>query len=423
MKETPVRHEDFSQAMLDEIRSFSHIIIRGAGNMGRDILSYLLSEGMEKKKFCFWDKKAATIQNISGVSVLPPFSGNFPTQGSFILHCISTALPYAAEDYTKHGYTHHIDAPLLLCPYRHWTQACHPRPHCTRIQCPRQTKQGFRYIPYSPHAGASAKTLISDRLTFSINTLCTLKCRHCAHYINHFPPEARLNFPLAHIIADIDVACAAHDFIRIGILQGGEPFLHPDFPRILAHFLTQANVGMLEIYSNGICRISGESMAILQNERVHLRISSYAGALNEKQDALLSKNLQRLTERGIAHTLHRPLWNPAPTLLKRECSPATLQHIKAACLCITDSSLVINGIYYPCHYAAYIVLHGLADYPEDKVSLTPGSPRNTLRDRIIALNARPYYQSCAHCDFSNLSVLAGEQGMDARYAHIGKRPA
>ncbi|MDR1648571.1 MAG: radical SAM protein [Zoogloeaceae bacterium] len=262
--------------------------------------------------------------------------------------------------------------------------------------------------------------MLADKLTFSINTRCTLKCRHCIHYINHFSPESRIDFPCERILSDVDLACAAHDFIRIGVIQGGEPFLHPDFSRILLRLCSKSNVGMVQIFSNGICRISEENFSALQNERVHVRISSYmgTGVLNQKQEALLEKNLHRLQKAGVSHTLYRVAWNLAPTLRKREYSAEVLQRIKENCPCLPDSRLVVNGIYSPCHYAAYIALHDLGDYAEDKVSLSPELPRETLRRRIVEVNERSYYQSCAHCDFSNEQVLPAEQGVDARYAHI-----
>jgi uncharacterized Fe-S cluster-containing radical SAM superfamily protein len=393
--------------------------------MGRIILNDLLSEGMEKEKFCFWDKKADCLPDVSGVPLRMPFSDKFPDQDVLIVHCIAIELPYDPDDYIERGYAHHIDGAALLCPYTAGGDgqmgACRPTPHCALIQCPRQTAQGIFYVPHRPNAGLSAETLLADKLTFSINTRCTLKCAHCIHYINHFPPENRTDFPLARILSDMDLACAAHDFIRIGVIQGGEPFLHPDSPRILKHLLSQANVGMVQIFSNGICHISEESMAVLQNERVHLRISSYRGVLNRKQETLLEKNLRKLAEFGISHTLYQVKWKLAPTLLRREYSSATLQYIKKNCPCLPDSRLVIDGVYYPCHYAAYIALHNIADYAEDKLPLSPALPREALRARIMSINERAYYRSCAHCDFSDVQVTPAEQGVSARYIHIARR--
>ncbi|MDR1063603.1 MAG: radical SAM protein [Azoarcus sp.] len=417
-----------SNAILEKAMSFSHIILRGASHIGQQMLDYLLSEGVAQKKITFWDKKANSIQNISGVPVLLPFSGSFPLQDTLILHCIKT-LHYDGEDYVKHGYTEHMNALTLLCPYCGMGSGkrmliCQPGPFCARIRCPRQIGREFCYVPYRADTGTSKETLVADKLDFGINTLCTLKCRHCIQYINHYPPEKRLNFPLARILADMECVCATHDFIRIACILGGEPFLHPDFSHILAHLLAQPNVGMVQVASNGICRISEKNMAVLQNERVLLRISHYAGALDEKQKALLARNLRHLAERGIIHEFYHPTWQIAPILQKRDCSIAELEDIKTGCTKSIDCHSVFNGVYSACDMISTIALHGVADYIEDKV-LLPGETENlsreALRDRIIAHHKRPYYQSCAHCDFSDKFVLPGEQGIDSRYAHIGKR--
>ncbi|MDR3352198.1 MAG: radical SAM protein [Zoogloeaceae bacterium] len=417
--QAPVSHADFHSALLATIRNTSRIILRGAGNLGQQMLNYLCSESMAKEKFCFWDKEAERIQEVSGVPVLPPFSGDFSPQETLILHCISSLLPYDAKEYTERGYQEHMEGFSLLCPYNvglgSQMRICGPNPRCTLIRCPRQTEQGFCYTQHKPNAGASLGTLVSDKLIFRVNTRCTLKCRHCIQYINHFPPEKRLDFPLERILLDMDLACSAHDFIRIGILEGGEPLLHPDFPGILAHLLDRASVGVVIIHSNGIWRTTEENMTALQHERVFLRISSYVGVLDEKQESLLNYNLSRFTEYGIAHVLYQNVWNPVPTLVKREYPVHVLQNFKKVCPYFLECRVVANGAYYPCNFAAVIDLHGVADYPEDRVSLR----KEELHERIADLNERPYYQSCAHCDFSKEHVLPGEQGMDARYAHIG----
>jgi hypothetical protein len=411
--------------MLAMIGAFQNIVLRGSGNVGQQILEYLLAEGLPKEKFCFWDKKAGYVREISGVPVLAPFSGNPPAGGgTLIIHCI-TSLPYDAHDYAKHGYASHMDGFFMLCPYNvgfgDQMNFCQSNSRCALLQCPRQTKNGFQYVPYRPNTGESAEIFLVDRFTFSINTKCSLKCRHCQQYINNFPPEARHNFPLARILADIDLACTTHDFIRIVSLLGGEPFLHPDLSHIIRYFLSQPNVGIVQIFSNGVCRISERTMAALQNERVHLRISAYIGVLDGKQEAIVEKNLCQLRKHGISHTFCETQWTLAPTLVKQERSIAALQDLKQHCVYFLLCRTFVNGIYYPCSLASTIALHGIADYVEDRVLLTHALPKKTLRERIIALNARPYYQSCAHCDFSSECVLPGEQGVDARYAHIGKK--
>jgi MoaA/NifB/PqqE/SkfB family radical SAM enzyme len=214
-------------------------------------------------------------------------------------------------------------------------------------------------------------------------------------------------------------ACAAHDFIRIVPLQGGEPFLHPDFPKIIAHALLQKNVGMVQIFSNMVCDIS-YNLEVLQVPRVHLRISNYTNEMNRKQKALFYRNIEMISARDIPHTIISPDWQLAPTLLKRDCSIAQMTRIKQSCPCPPDSRLIINGVYYPCHYAAYIRLHGVADYPEDKVTLDQFEYDEELRLRIAAVNERPYYDSCAHCDFSDTDIPPAEQGFDARYRYIGQ---
>jgi hypothetical protein len=410
-------HADFHGEILSAIKSFPHIALRGAGEAGQQMLDYLLAEGVPKEKFCFWDKAADQIRQFSGVPVLSPFPP--PRQDTLVLHCILSTLRYNAEDYEKHGWTQHMDGCALLCPYfagpsKH-IMICRPNPHCALNQCPRQIKRGFRYVPYERNMGAHTENFLTDQLSFMVNTRCTLKCRHCCQYINHFLPEKRIDFPSARILSDIDLACSAHDFIRSALLLGGEPFLHPDLPRIIKRLLAQPNVGMVVITSNGICRISEENLEILQDRRVHLRISSYLGMLNKNQETLLLNNLKKLEKNGVAHTLYQNLWSLPSTLIKQNCSPGILRDAKSNCACFIKCCTVANGTYYPCTFACAIDLHGIANYTEDKVSLE----ERPLRDHILAVNERPYYQSCAHCDFSGKQVPPGEQGVDARYAHIG----
>ncbi|MEL7239453.1 MAG: radical SAM protein, partial [Planctomycetota bacterium] len=85
-----------------------------------------------------------------------------------------------------------------------------------------------------------------DQLWFQITgTICNLKCNHC--FISCSPTNDTFkHLPTEQVLAVIDES-PAHG-VREFYFTGGEPFMHRDILKILAHAL---KVGPVTVLSNG----------------------------------------------------------------------------------------------------------------------------------------------------------------------------
>jgi hypothetical protein len=411
-------HADFSE-LLDSMRAMPHIVLRGAGRYGRDTLKLLLHVGIPRGKFCFWDQRADVLSEQEDIPVLPPFTGGFNPEETLIVHCIG-AIPDDAQNYEAHGYSYYVSGAdlytILACRQLIGagpdTTICEKNIQCAFIRCP-------KIYPYDK-TEAPSEALISENLTFVVTHKCTLQCAHCSAYLNHFPPEDKINFSMERIKKDIDRISEVFDFIRVVSVHGGETFLHPDLPEIIRHMLAKPNFGVIMPLTNCICDFSDECLSVIANERCLIRVSYYPG-LNAKQSALVEKNIMRLKERGVRFRLKKySSWFLPPTLKARGLSQECLEEIKSTCIG-RQSMTVTNGRYYPCCWAQDIDKLGAGNYADDKVMIDDHASPETLRTAIIACNQKPFYQSCDHCDsdVGDLCIPPAEQGIDPRYLHLG----
>jgi hypothetical protein len=425
LEETSQGRGDFSTEILDAIKRFPHIVLRGAGNFGREIGELLLDEGCAKEKMVYWDERADLLRNIEGIPVLLPFRQRFDPRHALVIHCIMTMLPNDDKNYALHGYSHHIHGISLriafTCPLGLGTgralSLCKKSQDCILCRCLKALGSGHAFIP---NQGENEGEFIVDRITFDITQKCTLQCRHCIQYINHYPSVERIHFSLHRIQRDIDLLLDAHDFVRVLRLVGGETFLHPDVSEIIGYILGKKNFGILEIVTNGVCKISQDALKAMANERCWVRFSDYRENLNDKQRSLFERNIEKIARQGIRYSFFKFEWFTPSALKKMKYTQEHMEGMKQNCISHKLCRQAANGVYYPCEFARGVGQHHIADYETDRVRLDEGSVEE-LRARIIACNQRTFYQSCAHCDFSGTPVVPGEQGIDARYLHIGQK--
>jgi hypothetical protein len=424
LEETLRGNSDFRAEIVQHLITFPCIILRGAGNFGRELLALLLELGVKKETILFWDMHAQSMKEIEGVPVLLPFSESIDVQNTLVIHAIRTALPEDAEDYTVHGILHYLQGltlrNLLVCPLYIGSEnplLCQKNhPHCIFCRCPKALGKQYHF---TPNKGLSPDELIVDNISFNVNQKCTLKCKNCVQYINHYASYERINFPEERIKKDINRFFAAHDFIRLPTLIGGELFLHPEAHSIIKHILKQRNFGVLRIITNGVCKISPEALHAMMHERCLVEFSDYSNVLTQKQKTLFDLNYEKIAHQGIRrHILFPNEWRLPSTLQPMGYSVTHMQNLKATCHLHQECRQVINGIYYPCIFSANLNQHHLADYPTDKVMLDQGSIAE-LRARIIECNQRSFYASCNHCNLNTPHCKPGEQGFEPRYSHIG----
>lgn len=416
-------------AIAEYLRSFPHIVLRGAGKFGSAFGSFLLASGIPAERLSYWDIRAGELQCVNGLPVFLPFQETRAPDETLIINCIpngSLSGSTGEAEFRARGYGHYLSGmavfEAMMCGMKPETEFdakfCIDTPFCNWCACQRLPSLLLKHCRDTGLLHFDDE-LVMPLLTFVVNQKCTLKCTHCGQYINHYHSDDRVNFPLERILTDIDRMFEAVDAIGYVSIIGGEPFLHPNMIKIVEHVLSKPNFGVLGITTNGVCDISDDFLAGLDRRRTRLIFSDYTAALDDKQKALFRHNVGKVASSGISHTIGQPIWATPASLRKLELSPATLAGMKAACNSRHTCKTVQNGVYYPCSTTAGVGSHRQADYPSDWVELDNTSSAALLRRRIRQLDEADCYASCAHCREGGVMLpISGEQGIGKQYLHI-----
>jgi hypothetical protein len=404
------------------------IILRGAGIFGEAFGRQLIIMGVSQNRLVYWDIRANALQALNGIPVRIPFAEEFDKTTTIAINCIpngSLSGTANRNEFEQRGFHNYFSGmaifEALMCSLKPGKEfdakVCLDTTICNWCSCKRMTSvlQQCRLGAFTK----PAEELVFQVATFVINQKCTLECTHCGQYINHYPEEERINFPLERIVTDIDRVLEAVDAIGYISIIGGEPFLHPDLGDIIDHFLTKKNFGVLGITTNGICKLSKKLLLQLKNDRTRIIFSDYTAALSDKQKYLFDTNIGKVSEMGVPFTIGKPLWHTPASLRKLHLPIDTKASMKISCNSRNTCKTIQNGIYYPCSTTAGIGSHKQADYPMDWIDIDKKNSVAELRKSFLMIENQSYYESCDHCGEGGLVLdLSGKQGRGAEYAHI-----
>lgn len=422
--------EEHSAEIIHFIKTFRHVVLRGAGKFGTAFGEFLLAAGIPREQLSYWDIRSAELKAVNSINVIKPFSSKFDPTQTLIINCIpngSLSGSVGEQEFLAVGYRNYLSGmalfEALMCRMKPETgfdaKVCIDTTFCNWCACKRLPSLLYKQCK-KEHLNNFSDKLVFPVATFAINQKCTLKCRHCGQYINHYPPEERINFTFERIKTDIDRIFDAVDAIGYVSIIGGEPFLHPALNDIIDHVLAKPNFGVIGITTNGICDMKDKDIIKIRNRKTRLIFSDYTATLSENQRNLFGKNVKKASEGGISFTVGKPLWSTPASLRKLNLPEATKVAMKAGCNSINSCKTIQNGIYYPCSTTAGIGSHHLADYPCDWVRIDDTHSALELREKIKHVDKQLHYESCDHCgEGGELLRFPGEQGISEKYRHVG----
>jgi organic radical activating enzyme len=406
--------------LVAHLKSFRHVIIWGAGNLGTAIGKRLLELAVPIT--AYWDMRADELAPLHGVRVVQPFSMTAERSQVLVVFCITNSFvsDHALKLLADQGFHRVLRGDVLyqglVCPISEYDgfRACRDSISCDAFSCARSDTLFRRHIARGLADPADA--LIFRNVTFIINQKCTLRCKYCYSYANSYPRERRVNFESDRVTRDVDAFFAAVDGVKFIPLIGGETFLYPALSSVVRAFLAQTNFGLLNVTTNGICHIPPRALEMLQSERVQIVFSNYKSSLPQKQRDLFDRNVELVRASGAQVIVMNqpPQWAVPTTLTNKHFSLEVMRQKRAACANPFCCQYVKNGRFFPCTITDSIHSIGVAEYPEDFVVIDDALPTPELRRRIRALLERDHYLSCGHCDgvCGQLGVVdrAGEQG-------------
>jgi organic radical activating enzyme len=408
------------QELVEYVRSFRRLYIWGAGNLGSEIGSKLLELGVPVT--AYWDTRHASLNSLHGLNVSSPFLTDGPAAEALVVFCITSSFVQAhcLSEAKSHGFFNILRGDHLyegtICTFNNQTRfaACLNATGCDIYTCLKNETFHKRFLGVD--RSTPDETLYFKNITFVINQICTLRCKYCYSYANAYSRERRINFPVEQILSDIDTIFDAIDGVKIVPLIGGETFVHPDLDRIVMKFLEKSNLGVLNVTSNGICKIRENHLAVLQNSRTQVVFSNYKSCLSAKECELFDKNVELVRKSGARVIVlnDTPQWTVPTTLWDKHYSMEVMQSKRKVCLDPLICKYVKNGKFFPCTVADSIHNIGIGDYPTDYVEINPAISRETMRATIKELLNRSYFQSCRHCGgvggTNGVTANAGEQG-------------
>ncbi len=415
--------------LIDYLNGFKRLYIWGAGNLGSEIGKKLLEMGVTVA--AYWDARAASMSPVHGVEVIEPFQTAASIEDTAMVFCITSSFvqDHCLAEAHGRGFKNVVRGDHLyeglVCTFNDEDRfkVCRDATGCDVYTCLKNETFHKRYLGVDRIP--PKERLYFKNITFVINQICSLKCKYCYSYTNAYSKDRRVNFPVEQILSDIDATFDAIDGVKIVPLIGGETFLHPDLDLIVRKFLEKKNIGILNVTTNGICKIRDKDLAVLQDPRIQVVFSNYKCSLSADKCEIFDKNVTRVQKSGARVIVlnETPQWQIPTTLWDKNYRLAVMKAKRKICLSPLICKYVKNGKFFPCTVADSIYNIGVADYPEDYIELDPKLSRKDVRAAIHRLLNRPYFDSCRHCEGeggnTGVTAIAGVQG----FYEVVKAPA
>jgi len=399
--------------VISYMKSFKKVILWGASYLGKAVAEFVLANGVEIYKF--WDLRCEDIKCINGIEVVMPFSEE-DKENTLVVFCIGNNVirPELLRKLERIGYKNVLRGDYLfmgaLCPFENGDEIdssiCQGSMCCRSIFCQRLSS-------IVKNRNKSGNPLHTFSITLVINQRCSLKCKCCTSYMNEYPVEKRVNIPYERIADDIDKFFAAMDSVGTVTIMGGEPFMHPDLPKIVKKLLEKKNFGIVSIATSGTFPIRAEMLEGLEDKRINVSFSNYEQSLNEKQIKAMYDSIEVVKNAGVAYTVGVTLaeWLVPSTLFDLNDTEEIMIAKKNDCIQPPRCMQVKNGKLHPCDFGTAVYSLGIADYEMDYIDIEHTENVQELKDKIRKFIDQPYYRTCGHCYLRyGTTSKAAEQG-------------
>lgn len=253
------------------------------------------------------------------------------------------------------------------------------------------------------------RPLVLPRIMVMPTTRCSLKCRDCSSLLPYFEHPADIS--MEQIRKDLDLFLANIDeCMRITI--GGEPFLYPALPELLAYLLEQPKLLGILMITNSTILPNAQVIEYLKDPKIFVEISDY-GHL-EKMSRIVS-----LFEKSQVRfkVLTEQVWTDMGGTQDRGREEAELRDIYLNC----DQGMMVkavhNGKFHICGRSSRMYALGKYTSARDYIDLDVQAPKGSLREGIRRLYYSDCADACNHCDlgaFPGKPIEAGIQ-LDHRF--------
>lgn len=234
--------------------------------------------------------------------------------------------------------------------------------------------------------------LILDTLDVVVTEKCSLKCEKCSNLMQYYQTPQNLN--LDEIRASLDRLLEVVDCIYEFRILGGEPFMNPDFYKLIDWYKENPKIKQFVVLTNATIFPDKDKLEKLKNPKVKIWLSDY-GTLSKKIRDWMAWCENNQIE-CLYHTIDT--WHDCGNLEKHGYFSSEIKHIYAKCECRQLPTL-LNGRLYNCPYAANAINLGAVTDEEAEKDMLVIDGREITKEMVREfLFDRDYLMSCDYCN-------------------------
>ena len=236
----------------------------------------------------------------------------------------------------------------------------------------------------------------ADYFTLDITEICSLNCKYCGAFI---PYIRGAHYSLDECVKSVRRMAAIVEQIGCITIQGGEPFLHPQFSEICYNICSIDKVNEIRIATNGTIVPSGEFFSLLQpfKDKILIVVSDY-GKLNRQLDAL-----QSACHENNFHIMLNPMergWQKPMIPEKQNQSEKENRNKYVTCKACQICPMIKRGRLYKCATAAMGEMRGVTPRGEqDSVDFLDDSLSDQeLKEKLLEyMTTKKPPLACDYC--------------------------
>ena len=255
----------------------------------------------------------------------------------------------------------------------------------------------------------SYRTKNVKMIGYLLSNICTLRCKNCCEKVPYMPNDIRHFVNADNVIKDIQTLSQACQFLTLLEFIGGEPFLHPELPRILEAVKRIVNIGMIHIFTNGTVIPSDELCKSLENERITVYLSNYQVSYPENLKKNVDITVQKLQQYDVQFFFGKKTnWSDFSSY-ELQCSDEFMLRKKFPDCFLHNCNRLMEGTLYVCPHQYSGIKIGEIEQ-KNTLNIYDYSSQE-LASELEKFKSYEYIDACKYCSmpYDAKTVLSGEQ--------------
>lgn len=237
------------------------------------------------------------------------------------------------------------------------------------------------------------KYLIMNHLGIRLTTFCNLNCKNCADLL---PYQKNCHYDYSKLVEDMDKILSVVDMIQEILLIGGEVFLYPHMNEVIEYCVSSPKIKNVVIVTNGTILPSEDTIKLLKNEKIIMRVSGYSEEVAPKRAELI----QRIKQENIPlQDLQGMVWRNIGNAECRNRNERQMEIVWGRCSMNECIALSSKGRIYYCSRS--MAADELECYPnpkpEEYVDVRNTETEN-LGEKLEQFYNVEYISTCNYCD-------------------------